>query len=149
REAELARSIYRSGDWTVPRLGERPFLDKPPLFHAAVAAAFHVAGRPSVLAARLVAAAFALATLALTAWGAQRLAGAGTGLVAAILLATSFRFYSIAHEVVLDGALATFTTGAILAGALAARRRSTPLAALAALALALAFLTKGLVGVGL
>ncbi len=149
REAEIARAMYRSGNYGVGELNRRPFLDKPPLFTASVALAYRLVGHPSVLAGRLTVAAWALATLLVTAWLARRLLGPGTGLLAALILATSYRFYSISREILLDNGLATFATASIAFGAIAAREGSRGLAALAALCLAGAFLTKGIVGVGI
>ncbi|HZV02866.1 MAG TPA: phospholipid carrier-dependent glycosyltransferase [Planctomycetota bacterium] len=149
REAEIARAMYRSGNYGVGELNRRPFLDKPPLFTASVALAYRLVGHPSVLAGRLTVAAWALATLLVTAWLARRLLGPGTGLLAALILATSYRFYSISREILLDNGLATFATASIAFGAIAARDGSRGLAALAALCLAGAFLTKGIVGVGI
>src|SRR5579872_4394334 len=107
REAEIARAMYRSGNYGVGELNRRPFLDKPPLFTASVALAYRLVGRPSVLAGRLTVAAWSLATLLVTAWLARRLLGPGTGLLAALVLATSYRFYSISREILLDNGLAT------------------------------------------
>jgi 4-amino-4-deoxy-L-arabinose transferase-like glycosyltransferase len=148
REVELARAMYRSGNYAVMELGGLPFLDKPPLFCQSIALAFHLTG-PSLLVARLVTAAWALTTLALTAWLARRALGPRTGLLAALVLATSYRFYGLSREVLLDNALTTFTTASIGLAAFASRERSLRLAALGALALAGAFLTKGVVGVGI
>ncbi|MFM5523944.1 ArnT family glycosyltransferase, partial [Aeromonas jandaei] len=35
REAAIALEMYRSGDWVVPTLGGRSFIEKPPLFYMA------------------------------------------------------------------------------------------------------------------
>lgn len=40
REAEIARAMMREGHLAVPMLGQRPFLEKPPLFSATVALAW-------------------------------------------------------------------------------------------------------------
>jgi 4-amino-4-deoxy-L-arabinose transferase-like glycosyltransferase len=149
REAELARSIWHTGNVAYLELGGHPFLDKPPLFHASIAASFALARGPSVLFARIATALWALGTIALTAWFARRALGERAWLLAAIVLATTYRFYTVSHEIVLDNALLTFTTAAIVFGHVASRERRIGFACLAALALAGAFLTKGIVGVGL
>jgi len=149
REAELAREMWRSGTWTHTVLNEQPFLEKPPLFTASVAASFALLGRPSVLAARLVAASWSLLTLAIVFWFARRTIHESMGLVAALVLATTNRFFTCQHTILLDNALCAFTTGALAFGWVAATEKRRGLALLMGACLAGAFLTKGLVGVGI
>ena len=141
--------MWRSGNYVYTQLGERPFLEKPPLFSVTVAAAFQLAGEASAPLARLVAALWASLSLVAVWWLARRAIGERAGLVAAIVLATSGRFFTISHTILLDNALCAATTVALAAGWVAARERRLGLAAVMGLALAAAFLTKGLVGVGI
>src|SRR5208337_4174649 len=63
REAEVAREMYKSGDYVIPHLAGLPFIEKPSGFPALVAAAYRIAGAPSATAAHYTAAAFALASI--------------------------------------------------------------------------------------
>jgi 4-amino-4-deoxy-L-arabinose transferase-like glycosyltransferase len=149
REAELARAMWRSGNWTYTVLDEQPFLEKPPLFTASVAGAFALAGHPSVLVARLVAVAWSFLTLGLVAWFARRAIAPDAAWVAALVMATTNRFFTCQHTILLDNALCAFTTGALVFGWSALTEKRRVFAFLAGLCLAGAFLTKGLVGVGI
>lgn len=151
REAELARTMWRTGNWTFTVLNEQPFLEKPPLFSESVAAAFALLGRPSIVAARLVAAAWSLVTLAVVYWFARRavFAREAGALLAALVLATTNRFYVCQHTLLLDNALCAFTTAALCFGWCARRERRLAFALVAGAALAGAFLVKGVVGVGI
>jgi 4-amino-4-deoxy-L-arabinose transferase-like glycosyltransferase len=146
REAELARAMWQSHNYAYTVLHEQAFLEKPPLFSATVALVFSALGEANVVAARLVAAAFALGTLVVTAWFARRELGGQAGLVAALVLATENRFFVAAHTLLLDNALVFFTTAGIVAGFHATRTRRPGVAFLTGLAAAAAFLTKGVVG---
>ncbi|MFO0983813.1 MAG: glycosyltransferase family 39 protein [Planctomycetota bacterium] len=147
REAELARAVLQSGEYGVPTLGGRLFLEKPPLFTWSVACAWRLLGRPSLLVGRLVAAAYASLALIALAWLVRRSLGSAAALVAAGALATCWRFHATSHTLILDNALLGCTTLAIVLGHVVMRERRPWLAALFGLALALAFLSKGLVGV--
>src|SRR5215213_5998432 len=69
--AETSREMLGTGDWVAPFYNEKPFFDKPALFHWFQAAAMLGLG-PSELAARLPAAIGGLALIAVTWWlGAQ------------------------------------------------------------------------------
>ncbi len=149
REAELARAMWRSGNWTYTVLDEQPFLEKPPLFTATVAGAFALAGQPSVLVARLVAVAWSFVTLGLVAWFARRTIAPDAAWVGALVLATTNRFFTCQHTILLDNALCAFTTGALVFGWSAMNEKRRAFTFLAGACLAGAFLTKGLVGVGI
>src|SRR5688572_6423906 len=75
REAGITLAMARTGDYVVPRLNGRPFLEKPPLFHAAGAVVLDATGSRGPFAVRLPAALFALATLAATFALGRRLGG--------------------------------------------------------------------------
>jgi hypothetical protein len=150
REAEVAREMVEGGDYLVPHLAGRPFVEKPPAFQILVALAYTVAGGPSVTAARVVSAAFALLSLAGVFALGRRFHGLAGGTAATVLLATSICFSHTAHVVLLDNALT-----AVLAWALyfawRAADSSTPDAkrawyAAALFAAGLSFLFKGFVG---
>ena len=149
REAELARAMWRSGNWLYTVLNEQPFLEKPPLFTWTVASAFAVVGHPSIVAARVVAALWSFATLTLVAWFASRIVSGRAALTAALLLATTNRFHTCSQTILLDNALCAFTTGGLVFGWVALAERRAIFALLAALCVGGAFMVKGVVGVGI
>jgi len=114
REAEVAREMWAGGDYVVPRLAGLPFVEKPPGFQAAVAAAFALAGGPSTTAARAVALGFSLlSVLAVFVLGKSALGVEGAALAAAFL-GLSSRFCRTAHTVLLDNALTAAFAFALL-----------------------------------
>ncbi len=149
REAELARAMWRSGNWLFTVLNEQPFLEKPPLFTWTVASSFAVVGHPSIVAARVVAALWSFATLGIVAWFARRIGSGRAALTAALLLATTNRFHTCSQTILLDNALCAFTTGGLVFGSVALTERRAAFALLAALCVGGAFMVKGVVGVGI
>ena len=89
--AEIARELLLSRSLPLTLDGV-PYVDKPPLLYALLAAAFHAFG-PSEESARLVPALAALVAVGATAWLGARLAGARAGLVAGLALGTSLGFF--------------------------------------------------------
>lgn len=147
REAGITAAMARTGDYVVPRLNGRPFLEKPPLFHATGAAVMNATGSRSPFAVRLPAALFALATLAATFALGRRLGGARRGALAVIALATTGGFYAAAHRAVTDNAIPPFVTLAFLGLALLlGGAPRVPAFALAGASAGLAFLAKGAIG---
>jgi 4-amino-4-deoxy-L-arabinose transferase-like glycosyltransferase len=150
REAEVAREMVETGDYIVPHVAGLPFVEKPPLFQIIVALVFRISGGASIAAARAVSVAFALASVAAVFLLGRRIAGARCGGLAAACLAFSERFCQEAHKVHLDNALTATVAFATLFAwtaleAVDSQAKSRAYAA-AAFSLALAFLTKGLIG---
>ncbi len=73
RHAEIAREMAESGDFLVPTLFGREYVDKPPVVHAAIAVLYRVAGGPSLALARLP-------SVVAAVLGALALYGLGLGL---------------------------------------------------------------------
>jgi 4-amino-4-deoxy-L-arabinose transferase-like glycosyltransferase len=96
--AEIARELLRGGGALPLTLAGVPYLDKPPLLYALMAAVFGVVG-PSEGAARLVSALAALVAVGATAWLGARLAGAGVGVVSGLALLTSVGFFAYGRYV--------------------------------------------------
>ena len=109
RNAEVAREMAASGDLLVPHLAGMPYLDKPPAFFWAVAAAIRIAGNEP-WAARLPAALAAALTLALVMHFAQRRAGRAFAMRAAALLYTAPLFAVLSAYVIFDLPLALCVT---------------------------------------
>jgi 4-amino-4-deoxy-L-arabinose transferase-like glycosyltransferase len=108
--AEIARELRASGDGLRLTLNGVPYVDKPPLLYALLAAAFALGGA-SETTARLVSALAALAAVAATAWLGARLLGARCGFLAGAALATSCGFFVygryVRPETLFVGAIAT------------------------------------------
>jgi 4-amino-4-deoxy-L-arabinose transferase-like glycosyltransferase len=150
REAEIAREIYAGWDLVIPRFAGLPFVEKPPGFPALVAAAYALAGGPSVVAARLVVVGFALLALLAVYQVGRRALGEAGGALAAALLAFAPRISLTAHQILLDNAL-TASLAVALGLWWAARRAVEPAqerrACIALMfCLGLSFLLKGVVG---
>ena len=96
--AEIARELLRAGGALTLTLSGVPYVDKPPLLYALLAAAFSVAG-PSEAAARAVSALAGLLAVGVTAWLGARLGGARTGFVAGLALLSSLGFFVYARYV--------------------------------------------------
>ena len=150
--AAVGREMLESGDLIVPRLNGQPFLEKPPLYWWVQTAALRQWG-VTAPAARLPSALFSALALLVTFALGRRLGGRRSGLLAAAVLGCTALFVLEAQRVVVDPALAFFVALSHLGFAIlvdprapAERRRAL---LLIAVAVPLAFLSKGVVGVGL
>ncbi len=146
--AAVGREMLASGDFVVPRLNGLPFLEKPPLYWWVEAAALRRWG-VSAPVARLPSALFSALTLLVTFELGRRLKGPRSGLLAVAVLGSTLLFVAEAQRVVVDPALAFFVAlshlGFVrLAGPRDAAERRRALW-LIALAVPLAFLSKGVV----
>jgi 4-amino-4-deoxy-L-arabinose transferase-like glycosyltransferase len=151
RYSEISREMAASGDWVTPRLNGLKYFEKPPLQYWASAAAFKAFGTEE-FAARLYVGLCGLLTLLVVGYTAARLGTVETGVASALALVASPYFFALAGVVTLDMGLTLWTTATSCAYALAEAapdaapsRRRWMLAAWAAMALAV--LSKGLVGV--
>lgn len=149
RYSEISREMAASGDWVTPRLNGVKYFEKPPLQYWASAAAFRLFGE-SPFTARIYTALAGLLALAAVGFTARRLAGPGEALLAVGVLLSSPYFLGMGGVVTLDMGLTAWTTVAVCAFLLAAagppaERRRWMLLAWAGMALAV--LSKGLVGI--
>jgi 4-amino-4-deoxy-L-arabinose transferase-like glycosyltransferase len=154
--AVVGRAMFDSGDLIVPRLNGSPFLEKPPLYWWVQVAGFHLFGLSHGVA-RLPSALFGVLTMLTTYLLGRRLGGRlggmRQGLLAAAVLGSTALFAEEVERVVVDPALAFFVAlthygFAVLAEPRSARERRGSLV-LIALAVPLAFLSKGVVALGL
>lgn len=156
--AEAAREMVESGDWLTPYYNYELRFQKPVLFYWLVALAYDVGG-VSEAAARAPSALAGFLLAVLTYLSGRRWFDASTGFFAAIIVATSFGYYSIGRQSLPDLLLAFFIAastwtliealGAPLATAdtTAARRRGWLM--LSAVLIGLGLLTKGPVALAL
>jgi len=150
RYAEIAREMLASGDWTTPRLNGLKYFEKPPLQYWATAVAYQVFGI-SEWSARLWVALTGLACVLGTWFAASRLFGRQAGVYSALLLMASPVFVIASGVNSLDMGVTCFLHLALLAYLLSRQAASSTqvrgwmLACWAAMALAV--LSKGLIGV--
>jgi 4-amino-4-deoxy-L-arabinose transferase-like glycosyltransferase len=123
RYAEIAREMALSGDYVTPRDNFELYFEKPPLVYWAEAAAIKIFG-VNEFAVRLPAALFSIGQVVVTAALAEAMLGATAGLLAALALALSPLFFSLARFATLDPALAFFLTAAFAAFYAASRQDS-------------------------
>lgn len=113
RNAEVAREMAATNNYVLPHLNGLPYLDKPVLFFAAVAAAIEVFG-PSEFAARLVSLLLGLATAALAGGFAYRFWGRDAAVVAATATATAPLALGLSRVVIMDTMLSFFVVLALI-----------------------------------
>ena len=151
RYSEISREMVVSGDWVTPRLNGIKYFEKPPLQYWATAAAFEAFGMNEP-AARLYVWFAGLATLLIVGFVGLRLFGLEAGLASMLALVASPYFMAFGGIVTLDMGLTLWTTATFAALLLAEHaverpreQRTWMLVSWAAMALAV--LSKGLVGI--
>ncbi|MDR0775199.1 MAG: glycosyltransferase family 39 protein [Azonexus sp.] len=158
RYAEIAREMAASGDWVTPRLNDIKYFEKPPLQYWATATAYEIFGVHQ-WTARLWVALTGFAGVLLVGFAGKRLFGPAAGFYAAMLLGSSQLYVQMAHINTLDMGVTFFLTLGIVSLLLAQQEVADAGASgaqgnkaarnwmwLAWIALALAMLSKGLMG---
>ena len=150
RYAEIPREMLETGDWVTPRLNGLKYFEKPALQYWITAASYWAFGQQEWVA-RLWPAVSGLLTLLLVYYTGRRLAGVRAGVTTAALLASTFQFFVFSQILTLDMGLTFFLTLALSAFIASQDRRGTPAqrrnyALITWIAMALAVLSKGLVG---
>lgn len=140
--AAIAQNMLISADWITPVYHGEAFLDKPPLFNWANAISFAVFG-VNEIAARIPSAIAGLGCVIVTYLLGRRIFDAKTGLVAAVILATSPIVIVLSRVVQYDMVFAFFTTLSLyyFASGVIEQRKLFFIAFY--VAVALAFMTKG------
>ncbi len=123
RNAEVAREMAATNNYVLPHLNALPYLDKPILFFAAVAAAIEVFG-PNEFAARLMSLLLGLGTAALAGWFAFRFWGRDAAVVAATATATAPLALGLSRVVIMDTMLSFFVVLALVCFFFAIENRS-------------------------
>src|SRR5512142_3111751 len=138
--------ILQSGDWVVPTLGGEPFMEKPPLYYLAAAAAARAFSPllPLHDGARLASTFFMVGTLGFVALAARRLFGPPHGSRAALLLLGCVGAMIYAHTMITDVAL-LFGFAAAACGLAFALDRPFAGGALLGTGVGVGFMSKGLV----
>jgi 4-amino-4-deoxy-L-arabinose transferase-like glycosyltransferase len=150
RYAEIPREMLASGDWIIPHLNGLVYLEKPPLQYWATAVVYACFGI-SEGTARLATGCAGYSILVLVFVLARRLWGLRAAVEALLLTLGSILFVLLGHQLTLDMSLSACLFGCLTAFVHAQLRREEPSACRAWMtlswaAMALAVLTKGLVG---
>ncbi len=151
RYAELAREIVASGDWITPRINGIKYFFKPPLFYWVEALSIHALGL-SEFALRFATAGFSLAGCLLAYVAGRKLFDRTTGVLAAVILATTLVWFALSRIILLDVPVGVFLSLCLLAFVFAVREepgsrsRNAWLYTMYAAAAA-ATMTKGLIGI--
>ena len=151
RYAEIAREMFASGDWVMPRFDGFRFYDKPPLQYWATALSYELFGVHH-WTARLWSALSGLVCILATWYAARRVWGAREGRLAGVVCAGMFLIVAAAHITSLDMGVTAFLTAALCAFLIAEFGCDSPASQrrwmlLTWLAMALAVLSKGLIGI--
>lgn len=150
RYAEIPREMVVSGDWVTPRLNELKYFEKPPLQYWATATAYTLFGEHQ-WTSRLWTVLTGFAGILLVWFAGMRLFGREAAAYAALILSSSLLYVLMAHINTLDMGVTFFITLGILGLLLAQSqadvrlRRNWMLVAWAGIALAV--LSKGLMGI--
>ncbi len=147
--AQSAREMVESGDWITPHYNYEPRFQKPVLYYWLTAATYLATG-PNEFAARLWSAMSGLGLVLVIAACGRRWFDEDIGLLAGAIAATTFGYFTMARMALPDLPLTFFMTLSIYAALVAMLDREPyprKFLLLSAAAAALAFLTKGPVGI--
>ena len=150
RYAEISREMVASGDWLTPHLNGLKYFEKPALQYWATATAFKLFGEHH-WTARLWSALTGFLGILLIYFTGRKLFGPEAGLYAALVLGSSLLYVLIGHLNTLDMGVTFFMTLGMCGLLLAQRNGATARETrnwmwVAAAAMGLAVLSKGLIG---
>jgi len=153
RVAEIGREMSITGNWAVPTLNQRPFLEEPPLYYGSLALVYKAFGRASDGVARIPSAVFGFAGVLAVFFIANFLFGPRVALFSGLILATAGEYFRVAHWVIVDGALTFFVISAmglfITGYHSEAGRKKLVFYVLLYIACSLAFYVKGFIGLAI
>ena len=139
-----ARTMLRTGDYLIPRIGARYNLAKPPLFYWAVAAVSGLAGGVSAATVRLPSAAAAMTVLLILYLAVRPVFGRATACVSCVVAATLPMVFAAATVGEVNMMLALAVTGSLLSAFyMLDSTRWWPYAVLSGSCLAMGVMTKG------
>ena len=149
RYAEIPREMLSGGDWVIPHLNALVYLEKPPLQYWLTAQSFRAFGE-NEFAARLCTGLAGYLSLATVYLLGRKLWGFDAGVRALLFTSASTLFVLLGHQLTLDMLLTFCSTAALGSFLMAQSRRDESWRAWMLgcwTAMALAVLTKGLIGV--
>ena len=139
--------------WAVPTLDQKPFLEEPPLYYAAIGAVCRALGTSSDKVVRVPSAVFAFGGVLALFFLGSMLSGPRAGFIAAGVMAACGEYFRVAHWVIVDSALACFIVCGLtffLAAYLSPNKgRKFLLYVLCYISCTLAFYAKGFIGVAI
>lgn len=151
RVAEISREMAVTGNWAVPTLNQKPFLEEPPLYYTSLVLTFKAFRGASDSVARIPSAIFAFTGVLAVFFIANFLFGQRIALLSGLILATTGEYFRVAHWVIVDGALTFFVISAMglfIAGYHSkSSRKKFLFYVLLYVACSLAFYTKGFIGI--
>jgi 4-amino-4-deoxy-L-arabinose transferase-like glycosyltransferase len=151
RVAEIGREMALTGNWAVPTLNQKPFLEEPPLYYGFLALTSKAFGGASDKVARIPSTLFAFAGVIVVFFIANFLFGPRVALLSGIILATAEEYLRVSHWVLVDSTLTFFvicTMGLFIKGYLSENnRRKLFCYILLYISCTLAFFTKGFIGI--
>jgi 4-amino-4-deoxy-L-arabinose transferase-like glycosyltransferase len=115
RNAELALALIESKDWSVLKLHQSYYWDKPPLQIWSIASSYKLLG-PSPWSTRLPIALASMLTIGLTFFLGRRLIGFYAAVAATVMLLSSIGFVIISRYTNMDATLTAMTTAMFLFG---------------------------------
>lgn len=107
-----AKEMMEHGRWLTPTLFGAPWFDKPVLFYLLTSLSFRVFG-VSAVAAHIMPALFAAASVTLLFWFVRRHASAKEALYAALVLGSSLQFLVLSKLIITDMVLFFFVSAAL------------------------------------
>jgi 4-amino-4-deoxy-L-arabinose transferase-like glycosyltransferase len=140
--AQLTREMLQAGNWLVPLLDGRPYIDKPVLFHWMQGVAIQLLGETE-LAMRLPSAIAALALFWTTRWAGRQLFGERVGDRGALMFATMPLTFALASVGLFDMVFTTFLFGGVACLLVAALRQRPRVQYVGYGLVTLAVMTKG------
>lgn len=114
RYAQIPREMLERGDWLMPTLMGKPYLDKPPLFYWLVLLSYQIFGIHEA-AARLVPALAVQLTILFSYILGRRLVGERSALWGALMLSVTPAFVGMGRLLILDGLLTLTVSVALVA----------------------------------
>ncbi|MEN6413620.1 MAG: glycosyltransferase family 39 protein [Veillonellales bacterium] len=144
--ALTAKEMLLSGDWLSPRIYGQFWFDKPVMIYWLIAISYKIFGITE-FAARFPAGVFSAGSVAFAYWFANRLFySRRTGILSAIVLATSLEFSLLAKMIITDAVLFFFSSVSLAVFYLGLREEKKFWYVIAYVTAGLAVLTKGPIG---
>lgn len=146
RYAEIPREMLESGDYFTPRLNHVLYFEKPPLYYWFTAASFTVFGQ-NEFGARFTSVVMGLMSIFLTWFVARKFEDENTANLSAVILGTSSLFFALSRVNIIDMTLSALLTLALFSFYIFYKENKKRWLYIFYIALALATLAKGLIGI--
>lgn len=146
RYAEIPREMIESGDYFTPRLNYVLYFEKPPLYYWFTAASFAIFGQ-NEFAARFTSVIMGLMSIFLTWFVARKFEDENTADLSAVILGTSGLFFALSRVNIIDMTLSALLTLALFSFYMFYKENKKRWLYIFYIALALATLAKGLIGI--